>query len=193
MLNNNSLKSKLIRLADLRINLDKKGGPQEDTELFEEILELQDGILMSFGLSLNPDNEKLLELDKLPIDFELDEIINQLKTNATDYLLSDAKTELQILRDARELNQDASYLLPELKIRTHTYTIFLYEKVFLKDKERVEDILQELRLVENTPEVLNALGALDNSEDKRSAESQELIKFITDSGVKYLRKFINSK
>ena len=140
MPNNNSLKSKLIRLANLRIDLDKKGGPQEDTELFEKILELQDGILMSFGLSLNPDNEKLLWLDKLPTDFELDEIINQLKTNATDYLLSDAKTELQILRDARELNQDASYLLPELKIRTHTYTIFLYEKVFLKDKERVEYI-----------------------------------------------------
>ena len=193
MINEEGLKTELIRLAKFHIDLKEKGGPGEDGELFEELLALQDDILTGFGLPLNPDNEKILEFEKVPTEIEIDEIIIQLKNFATNYLLSDAKTELQILNDAQEMKLDAFYLLPELKVTTHSYTIFIYEKIFLEKKDCAENILLELRLVKNIPKVLNALGMLDNTEDINSVESKDLIKFISDSGVKYLHEFINSK
>ena len=50
----------LTDLAKLQIALDKKGGPSEDGNLFEEILTLQDRILSSFGLPPTTENTKLM-------------------------------------------------------------------------------------------------------------------------------------
>ncbi len=87
---NETLKNALTELANLQIVLDKKGGPSEDGQLFEQILAKQDRILKAFGLPISPNNEKLLWFDNLPTNFEIENRIKQLHKTATDYLLSNS-------------------------------------------------------------------------------------------------------
>ena len=114
MKQNEILKSTLTELTKLQINLEKKGGPSEDGELFEEILSIQKEILKSYGLRSSSENENLLWFESLPTDFELQSRIKQLYKTATEYLLSNPKSDLQILRDAQEKELDAFNVLPEL-------------------------------------------------------------------------------
>ncbi len=180
------LQPDLIGLARLQIALDNKGGPSEDGQLFEQILELHDSILKSFGLPVSPDNEKLLWFKTIPTDIEVNERIKLLHQTATKYLLSNAKPELQMLRDALELKQNAFVILPELKISTHTYTIFVYEKIFLKRKDTPENILHELKFV-NHPDILDALGRLGIGTLENEPAVVSILKAV---GVKYIDQFI---
>ena len=142
----------MIQLTKLQISLEKKGGPSEDGELFDEILSIQGEILKSFGLPTSSENEKLLWFSRLPTGLEVENRIKLLHNTATEYLLSNARPDLQVLRDAQELEQDPYIVLPELKICTHIYTLFVYNKMLLKKKDTVENILHELKFV-NHPEV----------------------------------------
>ena len=186
MTNQDYLQPALIELSTLQIALDKKGGPSEDGQLFEQILELQDAILNSLGLPLTPDNEKLLHCKTIPSTTEVNRQIDLLIKTATAYLLTTAKTELQTLRDAQEHNLDPFFVLPELKIPTHAYTIFVYEKILLKRKDNLENILHELKFV-NHPTILDALGRLGFGTLENAATITDILKAV---GVKYIEPFI---
>lgn len=181
-----SLPSELTLLAKLQINLDEQGGPTESGPLFEQILEVQDGILKQLGLPSSPDYTNLIYFKSIPTATELKERISQLHSAATNYLLSDAKSELQDLREAQENQSDPMHVLPELKISTHTYTIFVFNKILLKRKDSVENILHDLKFC-NQPEILNALGQIqfDTTE-----HDHELIEYLESTGVKYLPQFL---
>ena len=97
------------------------------------------------------------------------------------------KSELQILRDAQQTKQDPMYVLPELKITTHTYTIFVYDKILLKQKDRVENILHDLKF-SNHPDILNALGQIQFGTTEQDHEI--VFEFLEFIGVKYLQQFI---
>ncbi|MBK6836087.1 MAG: hypothetical protein IPG89_18175 [Bacteroidetes bacterium] len=101
MTNHDSIKPALTELAKLQIALNKKGGPSEDGQLFEQILSLQDSILKSFGIPTSPSNEKLIWFSQLPTDYEVSERVKQLHTTATAYLLSNAKSELNFQEKLR--------------------------------------------------------------------------------------------
>ena len=88
MKNNTQLKLALSGLAKLQIALNKKGGPENDSRLFEIILATQDGILKSFGLPSTTINEKLLWFNYLPTEGQIDERIEQLHKTACEYLVS---------------------------------------------------------------------------------------------------------
>lgn len=182
----NFLQPALTGLSKLQIALDKKGGPSEDGQLFEQILELQDGILKSFGLPKTPDNEKLLHFKTLLTDTEVNERIKLLHKTATEYLLSNAKPELKTLKDAQETKQDTFMVLPELKITTHSYTNFVYEKILLKRKDNLENILHELKFV-NHPDILDALGPLGQGTLENEPAVVSILKAV---GVKYIDQFI---
>ncbi len=121
MIKHDLLEPALTGLAKLQVDLDSQGGPSENGELFEQILEVQAGILKSFGLPGSPDYEKLVWFNSIPTAFELKERVSRLYSAATKYLLSNAKSELQILREAQENQSDPMHVLPELTITTHTY------------------------------------------------------------------------
>ncbi len=70
MANHDFLKPALTGIAKLQIDLDKKGGPSEDGQLFEQILALQDEVLKSIGLPATLNNEKLLWFENLPTELE---------------------------------------------------------------------------------------------------------------------------
>ena len=180
------LQPALTGLSKLQIALDKKGGPSEDGQLFEQILELQDGILKSFGLPVTSANQKLLYFKTLPTDTEVNERIKLLHKTATEYLLSNAKPELKILKDAQEAKQDPFIVLPELKITTHTYTNFIYEEILLKRKDNLENILNELKFV-NHPDILDVLGRLGFG---TLENEQDVISILKAVGVKYIDQFI---
>ncbi len=186
MIINGFLKPTLTELAKLQIDLDKEGGPSENGQLFEQILKVQEGILQQFGLPTNPDYSKLICFKSIPTSTELKERIIQLHSAATNYLLSDAKSELQDLRDAQENQSDPMHVLPELKISTHTYTIFVFNKILLKRKDSVENILHDLKFC-NQPQILNALGQIQFG---TTDHDPEVVEFLETAGVKYLQQFI---
>lgn len=188
MKNHHFLKPALTGLAKLQIILNKKGGPSADGQLFDQILVLQEGILKSFGLPPNPNNEELLWFNNLPTDSEVENRIKQLHKTATDYLLSNAQPELQILRNAQEQGQDPFLILPELKITTHSYTLFVYNKILLKKMDTIENILHDLKFV-NRPNVLDAIG---NLEQDNIENAEEVFEFLKDNGVKYIEQFMIS-
>lgn len=186
MTKQDSLASELNLLAKLQINLDEQGGPSESGPLFEQILEIQDGILKQLGLPNSPDYNELIYFKTTPTATEIKERIIQLHSAATNYLLSDAKSELQDLRDAQENQSNPMDVLPELKITTHAYTIFVFNKILLKRKDSVENVLHDLRFC-NQPEILNALGQIQPG---TTDHDPEIVEFLENAGVKYLQQFI---
>lgn len=176
----------LKRLAELQISLKEKGGPAEDGRLFEHVLDLQDEILNHFGLPPTSENEEILWFSSHPSDAELQDRVKHLTTMATDYLSNNAISDLQLLRDAQQTKQDPMYVLPELKVTTHTYTVFVYNKMLLSQKDSVENILKELRLVGQS-DMLNTLGLLGQGmlEDQVEAVAQLKVR-----GIRYIDQFI---
>lgn len=176
----------LTGLAKLQLLLKLKGGFTQDGQLFEQILKLQDGILKSFGLPIKPDFEKLLWFDDLPTQQEVAKRIENLHKAAAEYLLTNAKPDLQILTEALQQNQDPLVVLPDLKITTHSYTLFVYNKILLAKQDTVENVLQELKLV-NNPSILNDIG---NLEQDNLENPTEVIKSLKQLGVKYIDSFL---
>ncbi len=125
-----SLEAEIIKLAQFQIELNQQGGPSENGWLFEHIMDIQDNILKGFGLADTPENEKLVHFDFIPTTLELKKAIAKLKSAATEYLLTNAKTDIQILRDAQADLIDLNCVLAELKIRRHIYTNFILEEIF---------------------------------------------------------------
>ncbi len=184
--NYQDLKAVLKELAINQVALEENNGPESNGELFENILEIQDSILNKFGLPITSNNETFLIFNNIPTDFEINEKIKLLNQTATDYLLSNVKTDIQILRDAKELKQDAFIVLPELKIPTHAYTIFVYDEILLNEKDSIENVLIDLRLV-NKPEILNALGRLIQGDNEDAAKASEYLK---NYSIRYIQQFI---
>ena len=186
MKNNTQLKLALTGLAKLQIALNKKGGPGNDSRLFEIILATQDGILKSFGLPSTTLNEKLLWFNYLPTEGQIDERIEQLHKTASEYLLSRPMPELDILKGAQEDAADPFVILPELKIPTHSYTNFIFNKMLLKKKDTLENIWSELQFV-NHPDILDVIGRIGMAEFENEAE---VVGILKDSGVKYLDQYL---
>ena len=183
------IKNALTELAKLQIALDKKGGHSEDGQLFEEILTLQDGILRNFGLPPTQENTKLLWFNlSVPTHLEVEERVRQLHKTAKEYLLSPAKPEIQILKDAQENKASAFSTLPELGITTHSYTLFIYEKILLGKRDKIENVLEELRRV-NQPRMLAILGHLSEGNMEKPHEVIEVLKHL---GLKYIDDFVKT-
>ncbi len=187
MINHEALVIELSNLANLQLKLNKLGGPDFDGEIFDEILEIQDNVLSLFGLSSTTENEKLLYFNEIPSQEEILERITSLHNRATIYLQSDTKSDIQILNEAQEFSHEFSAVLPELNIRTHVYTIFVYNEILLKKDDSIENVLNELKIA-NHPENLDALGRLLFEEDEQVFG--ELFEMLENNGLIYLDKFI---
>ena len=172
-------------LSKLQITLNMNGGPQNDADCFEQMLEIQDKILRSFGLPIIPDYERILYFDNPPTDAEISNRILKLYQSAVEYLSSNTKSNLQILKEAQKLKLNAFSVLPELSIPTHTYTIFVYEEILLKQKDIPENVLHELKLVTKS----NILSTLGKLEQNLIHDENDIIEILENIGVKYIRQF----
>ena len=183
-----SLKFEIAKLAKLQLKLEEKGGPTEDGDLFEEILDIEFEILTSFGLPEGSHYGNLIFFEVLPSEFEILDIISKLHESAKNYLLDDPLSDIQVLKNAQEFNQSSSSVLSELRITNHLYTHFVFEEILIKRKDTVENILYELKLA-NNPEILTQLGYVGTIDDK---DSNDRIKILKEVGIKYLDLYIVS-
>ncbi len=181
------LNDALKALSKLQINLEQQGGPEENGELFEQILEIQDGIIRKFGLPTNhPACEKLLYFKTPPTDYEILNRIKQLHELAVIYLSSDALTDMKLLTEAQNKQLDVFYVLPVLSIPTHIYTIFVYNEILLKRKDLIENIIHELRFVYQFG-LLNILGKLELG---YLTDETEIVELLEQFGLKYIQQFL---
>ncbi|CAN5621701.1 hypothetical protein BH10BAC3_BH10BAC3_24090 [soil metagenome] len=191
MTQSNIWKEALNDLALLQIELEEKGGPTEDIELHNRIIYQQTILLKSFGLPGSIDFIKLTNFDNIPAEKEINIRIEQLKVAATNYLLADAQTEVKILENAKTQKLDPFNVLPELNIRTHIYTIFVFDKILLPAKDSVENIWKELQLTRD-PEVLDYTGKIGLKEYDFEPHV-DYKKLLEAKGLKYLKQFIKSQ
>lgn len=109
--------------------------------------EFQCKILNEFGLPGTP--HYLHYLWVLPSytnpEQEFDNIIVKLHKLGTEYLRSDPRTNIEILRNARLDGSKSGEILPLIGVIESPYTEFIYEEIFLSGRESEERTLDILK------------------------------------------------
>ncbi|GGK78954.1 hypothetical protein ACD591_08740 [Rufibacter glacialis] len=131
-------------------DLKEKGGPEENTELFESVVELEEDIMSVFGLPPSHTHLQILWqlTEAVPLSEEaIEETEQQLREAATEHLMAPVKTDLEVLLEAKTEKLSAFNVLPEIGQPTHDYPIFLFEEMLLKSRATPEQVLQEMEKV----------------------------------------------
>jgi len=189
-MNEFELRAAIKEIAEMDVTLIKKGGPSRAGRLFEKLLDKQQEVLEHFKLPDIPYYQRLLGFNAIPWDNEIEELINLLEKESIQKN-KNRKTDIEILKEAKETNRDYMFILGELGITTHVYTGFVYDKILMKEEDTIENVLEELKFV-NTSGLLNTLGLMDMTSDwLKDAEST--IADLEAKGLKYVRKFAMEK
>lgn len=159
----------------------------EDADIFEEVIDMQDSILDLFGLSYSDSHYQILNsTTKLA---EIETTIEKLKSAAEKHLLSSPSSELKLLQEARKYYFNADQVLSELKIKMHTYTIFICQQILTDFTVPETEILKEFNIIRGNDGLLNNIGILAlNASDSYSLHPKYLK--IKQSKLKYFEKFI---
>jgi|SRR6218665_165022 len=178
----------ILELIILELHLDSQGGPTKAGELFEECLFKRADILESLGLpNIDAIADEVFSFKTLPTDRELDLTVLALQAAAAEYLAEPAKTDEEILRDAIQDQRDAFEVLPELGLTTHLYTLFIYDEILLKKKEKIDAVLEIFRACKDNA-ILGALGVLKLK--KRRKAYQKTIQLLKSKGIKYIEEYL---
>lgn len=183
----NFLEQKMTEIANLKVELGMQGGPNNNCDLFEKTIRLEDLILKKFGLPNNPKYNKVLSFIEIPSEIDVKKRIEILRLEAEKYLSLNTKSDIGILSDAQKFKENWSYVLPEIKVITHGYTIFVFDKILLEQKDNIENILNDLRFVNNHFDILNTLGKLELGQLK---DVDKTIKLLKESGVRYVDEYV---
>jgi hypothetical protein len=184
-------KTSIKELAHHQVLLTGNGGPTEDPDLYEEIIMREIRLLKSFGLPDTQEFVRIITFEDIPNEATIMEKINALKNAATTYLLTDAKSELKTLQNAKALRLSPFNVLPAINIRTHIYTIFVYDKILLAGKDSIENVWVELKITRD-PQVLEYTGKL-GIKSYDFEKNIDFVKLLEHKGLKYLHQFINAQ
>lgn len=138
------LKRQILHYGILQFELNDKGGPTGNGELFNKIIEMQDDILAQFGLPSTQTNQELLYYVDFPSTEELFFKIETLIETAKVYNEREPVSTKVFLKLAKENNDSAFNVLPELGICTSGYAMYVYDQKFLIDNCPISDIIDEL-------------------------------------------------
>jgi len=181
------LRSAIKEIAEMEVSLKKKGGPTRAGRFFDKLMFKQQEVLEHFNLPDNPFNQALLHFEAIPWDNEIEEIIKILFNESILHRRKSKKSPETLLKEAKSSNRDPMFILPELGIRTHIYTLFVYNKILMYSQDEPNKILEELNLV-NNDDLLETIGGmrfttewLENAEDSITA--------LEARGLKYIRRF----
>ena len=117
-------------------------------------------------------------------DSEVDELIELFNRKVQS---KNPKSEIELLIEAKNANSDPMLILPELGIKTHVYTLFIYNNILLNGNDTPENILSELKL-SNDCDLLNTIGLMNFSTDWLQ-NPEEKIASLEEKGLKYIRQF----
>ena len=184
---NPDLRKSIAELARMNIDLEKKGGPSKAGKLFERILEKEQELLEKLDLPNTPYYQGLLRFDSIPWEKEIDDLINLLYREIENQKTKEKKSDIELLIEAKKSNRDPMFILPQLGIETHVYTLFVYNNILMFGQDEPENILSELKLVNNF-DLLEITGKMKYSTDwLERAEKQ--IAFLEGKGLKYIRQY----
>lgn len=175
----------LLNYIEIKKQLEDEGGPEENSSLFTELLQLQDTILKKFGLPSSTRYEKILWHinDREDIEFA----IRKLEKFARGYLLSSPKTEEKLLTDAVDHKLDPYDVYAELGFTTHDYTCFLYNQILLLGKADVVTVLDELKKT-NILGLLSEIFLLGRKSDPYQDTAYENLK---NKGLRFLDDYLS--
>ncbi len=182
----NSPKENLLELATLKFSILNDQNLNLDEQHYERIEMLQLMVLNSFGLTRTIKNEELINFNKIPTDFELDEVLEKLHARATSYLTSDVKSDIQILTEAQTFKLDLYEVLEELNITINMYSSFVFYKILFNKRDSIENVLNALRLFDS--EKVRNMFVVKN--DDISVLSDEFAAELKKLGVKYYDQFL---
>ena len=186
-MNEIELRKYITELAQLDVELGKKGGPSKAGKLFERILEKQQKLLENFDLPDTPYYQGLLQFDSIPWDKEIDDLINLLHHERERRKIKGKNADLELLIEAKKSNRDPMFILPQLGIQPHVYTLFVYNKILMYGQDEPERILEEFRLV-NGSDFLEILGKMNYSTDWLENAEDEITS-LQEKGLKYIRQY----
>jgi len=124
----------LEELAKMNVNLEKKGGPSKAGKLFERILEKEQELLEKLHLPNTPYYQDLIHFVSIPWDKEIHDLINLLYREIESQKNKEKKSDIELLIEAKKSNRDPMFILPQLGIQTHVYTLLYTTKI--RNKER---------------------------------------------------------
>jgi len=177
-------------LAELDVALAKKGGATKSGKRFEKILQKEDELLEKLGLPSTPYYQGLLQFDSIPWDKEIDDLIELLYHEVEKRKKDPPNSELELLIEAKGTNRDPMFILPQLGIATHVYPLFVYNNILMYGQDSPENILAELKLVNNN-ELLDILGRMSVSTEWIE-NVEEKITTLEKRGLKYIRQYTMS-
>jgi hypothetical protein len=189
-MNKLEVRQNIKELAELDVELAKKGGATKSGKLFEKILQKEDELLEKLGLPSTPYYQGLLQFDSIPWDKEIDDLIEILYHEVEQRKKSTSNSELELLIEAKEINRDPMFILPQLGIATHVYPLFVYNNILMYGQDTPENILSELKLVNNN-ELLDILGRMSVSTEWIE-NAEEKITSLEKRGLKYIRQYTMS-
>jgi len=175
-------------LAELDVKLAKKGGAVKSGKLFEKILQKEDELLEKLGLPSTPYYQELLQFDSIPWDKEIDDLIEILYREAEQRKEDAPNSQLEMLIEAKKTNRDPMFILPQLGIATHVYPLFVYNNILMYGQDSPENILEELKLVNNS-ELLDTIGRMSSSTEWIE-NVEEKIASLEKRGLKYIRQYV---
>ena len=176
----------VVALSKMNQQLEDAGGPEAEGELFEQYLAARVDILEKFGLPETEEFLFLLASGDVLTDAEAGEVVAELHQAATSYLLSPVRREVQVLEDAKAAQSNPFNVLPEIGVITHTYTLFVYESILLKQQHPAQEVWACLKKTKQ-PEVIEALGNLYSADP---AEAEVPLAFLRIRGLNYLDEFV---
>jgi len=147
----------LKKLYRLQKKLEKKGGPEKDGNLFEEILTLEDKVLDAFDLTPSIDNSGLLEglKDFDDINQGVHFILNMLKIIQSEEG-KENYSSLEILAKGIALSESPYDVLSKMKLTHHYYHLFLYQ-LLIDGKASIIDIFNAMMRSEKYLEEISLL------------------------------------
>jgi hypothetical protein len=186
-MNDLELHTAITELAQMNIDLEKKGGPEKSGRLFERLLLKQDEILEEIGLPLTPYYQGLLQFDSVPWEKDVDELIELLYREAENFKNRDENHDINLLKDAVSAKRDSSFILPQIGISTHVYTNYVYHRILLEQNDEPENVLKELKTVTEL-NLLDKIGRMTFSyEWLRNGEEE--VKTLEEKGLIYIRQY----
>lgn len=179
---NRELETEIIELSKLQVRFDKKNSKS----IFSEIVTIREIILNKLGLPYIPEHWFYLCFEKEIKKEETNVIIKQLQTVADKYFSEKVQTDVMILNEARETENDPLTILPQIDIVIDSYTFFLFQQfVVEKIPEKTESILLELKTAckSNIKYQLDLLGTGDIKADLAQ------INKLQKKGLKHIKKY----